>query len=122
MANNKGLAKAKDNKKDEFYTVYETIQEELNHYESYFENEEVKYKNAILTAEAAIAIAINDYKKSLRDSNCLIIGFGRIGKILADILKEVTDIEIVNINGGSKINVIPSKAKCTFKTKKETKN
>ena len=32
MANNKGLAKAKDNKKDEFYTVYETIQEELNHY------------------------------------------------------------------------------------------
>ena len=36
MANNKGLAKAKDNKKDEFYTVYATIQEELNHYESHF--------------------------------------------------------------------------------------
>lgn len=41
MANNKGLAKAKDNKKDEFYTVYETIQEELNHYESHFENKTV---------------------------------------------------------------------------------
>lgn len=44
---------------------------------------------------------------------------GNAIKILADILKEVTDIEIVNINGGSKINVIPSKAKCTFKTKKD---
>jgi dipicolinate synthase subunit A len=56
----------------------------------YFENEEVKYKNAILTAEAAIAIAINDYKKSLRDSNCLIIGFGRIGKILLRYLENFT--------------------------------
>lgn len=36
MANNKGLAKAKDNRKDEFYTIYETIQEELNHYEHHF--------------------------------------------------------------------------------------
>ena len=32
MANNKGMAKAKDKKNDEFYTFYETIQEELNHY------------------------------------------------------------------------------------------
>lgn len=44
---------------------------------------------------------------------------GNAIKILADILKEVSDIEIVNIVGGSKINVIPSKAKCIFKTKKD---
>ena len=44
---------------------------------------------------------------------------GNAIKILADILKEVEDIEIVNIAGGSKVNVIPSKAKCIFKTKKD---
>jgi len=31
MAKNKGLSKAKDAKKDEFYTRYEDIQAELNH-------------------------------------------------------------------------------------------
>ena len=41
MAGNKGLAQAKDNKKDEFYTIYDTIQEELNHYEHHFENKTV---------------------------------------------------------------------------------
>ena len=41
MANNKGMAKAKDKKNDEFYTLYETIQEELNHYEKHFENKTV---------------------------------------------------------------------------------
>ena len=44
---------------------------------------------------------------------------GNAIKILADILKEVEDIEIVNITGGSKVNVIPSRAKCIFKTKKD---
>lgn len=38
MADNKGMAKAKNNKNDEFYTVYDEIQKELNHYEKHFEN------------------------------------------------------------------------------------
>ena len=38
MPNNKGLAKAKANRNDEFYTTYETIQKELNHYERHFNN------------------------------------------------------------------------------------
>ena len=33
MAKNENLHKAKDAKKDEFYTQYEDIQNELNHYE-----------------------------------------------------------------------------------------
>ncbi len=41
MANNKGMAEAKKGKNDEFYTLYETIQEELNHYEKHFENKTV---------------------------------------------------------------------------------
>jgi hypothetical protein len=36
MANNKGMAKAKDKKNDEFYTVYSEIQSEINHYEKHF--------------------------------------------------------------------------------------
>ena len=41
MANNKGLSKAKDAKKDEFYTCYEDIQAELNHYEAHFRGKTV---------------------------------------------------------------------------------
>ena len=44
---------------------------------------------------------------------------GNSVKILADILKEIEDIEIVSITGGAKVNVIPSRAKCIFKTKKD---
>lgn len=36
MAKNDGLSKAKDAKKDEFYTSYEDIQAEVNHYEEKF--------------------------------------------------------------------------------------
>ena len=36
MAKNDSLHKAKDAKKDEFYTQYEDIQNELNHYEKHF--------------------------------------------------------------------------------------
>jgi len=36
MAKNAGLSKARDAKKDEFYTAYEDIQAEMNHYEEKF--------------------------------------------------------------------------------------
>ena len=38
MAKNSGLSKAKNAKKDEFYTSYEVIQAEINHYEDKFKN------------------------------------------------------------------------------------
>lgn len=38
MAKNKRLSQAKDAKNDEFYTRYEDIQSELNHYEEHFKN------------------------------------------------------------------------------------
>ena len=41
MADNVGLANAKMNKKDEFYTLYKNIQEEINNYESQFEGKTV---------------------------------------------------------------------------------
>ena len=41
MAKNENLHKAKDAKKDEFYTQYEDIQNELNHYELHFKGKTV---------------------------------------------------------------------------------
>lgn len=41
MAKNRKLGEAKTAKKDEFYTQYEDIQAELNHYESHFKNKTV---------------------------------------------------------------------------------
>lgn len=41
MVKNTGLAKAKDAKKDEFYTTYEDIQAEINHYEEKFKGKTV---------------------------------------------------------------------------------
>lgn len=48
--------------------------------------EELTVKNVIPTAEGAISIAMEKSKITLHDSNCLVLGFGRIGKILAKML------------------------------------
>lgn len=43
--------------------------------------------NAVPTAEGAIAIAMEQLPITLGQSRCLVIGFGRIGKILAQLLR-----------------------------------
>lgn len=48
--------------------------------------EELAILNAIPTAEGAIQIAMQKSKKTLHGSKCLVMGFGRIGKILAKTL------------------------------------
>ena len=48
--------------------------------------EELTVLNAIPTAEGAIQIAMEKSKITLHGSNCLILGFGRIGKILSKML------------------------------------
>lgn len=50
------------------------------------EQEELAILNAVSTAEGAIQIAISNIPKNLCGSNVLIMGFGRIGKILAKML------------------------------------
>ena len=49
--------------------------------------EELAVLNAISTAEGTIKIAIEETSKTLHGSNVLIMGFGRIGKILSNMLK-----------------------------------
>ena len=46
-------------------------------------NEEFTVLNAIPTAEETIRIIIDNTKKVLHNANCLIMGYGRIGKVLA---------------------------------------
>ena len=52
----------------------------------YFDREDLQILNAIPTAEGAIQIAMQEAPFTLHSSKCLIIGNGRIGKILAKML------------------------------------
>lgn len=48
--------------------------------------EELTVMNVIPTSEGAIQIAMEKSNITLHDSNCLVLGFGRIGKILSKML------------------------------------
>lgn len=53
----------------------------------YMESEEISLYNSIATAEGMLAEAIVNYPYNLHKSNCLVIGYGRCGRTLADKLK-----------------------------------
>lgn len=53
----------------------------------YMKNESVAIRNAVATAEGAIAEAIILGNTNLQGSKCLVIGMGKCGEILADKLK-----------------------------------
>ena len=55
----------------------------------YSAKEEFAVANALLTAEGAVEIAMNEYEGTIFDSKCLVCGFGRIGKMLAKMLKSL---------------------------------
>lgn len=55
----------------------------------YSELDTFAIKNAVPTAEGAISIAIKESEKTIFKSNCLVIGNGRIGKILSQLLKQM---------------------------------
>ena len=49
----------------------------------YYKNEDLQMQNAIPTAEGALRIAMENVDFTLYGSRCLVLGYGRIGKILA---------------------------------------
>ncbi len=49
----------------------------------YMKDEELTVKNAVPTAEGALEVAMRELSVTVRDSNALIVGFGRIGKLTA---------------------------------------
>ena len=52
----------------------------------YFAREELSVLNAIVTAEGGIELAMSELPTTLHGSNCLVMGFGRIGKVLCRML------------------------------------
>ena len=52
----------------------------------YLNREELAVYNAVPTAEGAIQLAMEELPITIRGSNCLITGYGRIGRVLAQML------------------------------------
>lgn len=53
------------------------------------EREDFAVRNAVPTAEGALQIALENTPVTLHGSRCLVIGFGRIGRVLARLLREL---------------------------------
>lgn len=53
----------------------------------YVEKEDFAVSNALLTAEGAVEVAMNSFEGTISGSRCLVCGYGRIGKILSQMLK-----------------------------------
>lgn len=51
-----------------------------------WKDERLQLENAYLTAEGAISAAMNAGRMAIKDCHCLVIGWGRIGKALTEIL------------------------------------
>lgn len=55
----------------------------------YMEREELAVLNAVPTAEGALSVAMNESVTTLFGSKCLVVGYGRIGKILSRYLSSL---------------------------------
>ncbi len=82
--------------------------------------EELAVLNAISTAEGALQIAISQTPKNLHGNNVLVLGFGRIGKVLSKMLdgigahvaceaRKTTDLAWIKAYGYEPINLIELK-------------
>ena len=67
--------------------IYELASENNVKIIDILKREELAVLNAVSTAEGTIKIAIEETLKNLHGSNILVLGFGRIGKILSNMLK-----------------------------------
>ena len=55
----------------------------------YFDSEEFQIKNAVPTAEGAVEIAMRELPITINGARALVCGYGRIGKILSQMLKNL---------------------------------
>ena len=56
-------------------------------WQDYYTQEELTTGNAYLTAEGAVALAVQEWPGTLGGARCLVAGFGRIGKALCGMLR-----------------------------------
>jgi len=82
----------------------------------YMEREELSLRNAVPTAEGAVQIALEEMPVTLSGEKVLIVGMGRIGTALAEILKGFgADITaaVRNAKGAAKAALLGVKTVCT---------
>mgnify|MGYP001852756365 FL=1 len=102
--------------------VYEKASEKNIKILDIIKREELAVLNAISTAEGALQIAINETPKNLHGNNVLVLGFGRIGKVLSKMLdgigakvaceaRKTTDLAWIKAYGYEPINLIELKDK-----------
>ncbi|MBO5059503.1 MAG: dipicolinate synthase subunit DpsA [Clostridia bacterium] len=72
------------------------LQERKLRYIDYYKREELIVKNAIPTAEGAIEIALSEMPITLFKSRVLVMGYGRVGKVMADRLRAMGAIVTVS--------------------------
>lgn len=81
----------------------------------YLAREELAVLNAVPTAEGAIEIAMRNFQRTINSSNCLVAGYGRIGKVLSRLLaalganvtvsaRKLNDLTWIRLNGHNPIN------------------
>lgn len=70
-------------------TVLKAAKEQGLEITDYFRREEMTILNAAATAEAALTVAQKESERMLLNTDCLVIGFGRIGKLLCQRLSGI---------------------------------
>lgn len=73
--------------KDKFLKAYPAF--ENSEIFDYAAKDEFAILNALPTAEGAVEVAMKQFEGTIADSRCLITGYGRIGKVLAEMLKNL---------------------------------
>lgn len=68
--------------------------------QDYYEREDVQIANAVLTAEGAIMRMMEETEYTVQGSKCLVAGYGRIGKALAQRLQSLGAVVTVSARRG----------------------
>lgn len=82
----------------------------------YYDREELAVLNAIPTAEGALQIAMETLPVTIHDCKCIVVGYGRIGKIISQYLKNLganvmvearkySDLAWIESNGMKSVNL-----------------
>ena len=86
----------------------------------YYNSEALTVKNAVLTAEAAIAIAINCTDFSIFGSKSLVLGYGRIGRYLCKYLKALGSTVTATSRNSGTLAIIEADGHTAINTAKIT--
>lgn len=82
----------------------------------YLEREEFAVLNAVPTAEGAIEIAMREFEGTINQSRILVCGYGRIGKVLSDMLTGLGADVYVSARKNSDLAWLKTKGRKFLKT------